>query len=93
MVISQTGDGKPDSVNGCGGVNSTMYIPPTRFNVQLPGKGVGLRSGDTSRPEGHHHRHAAKQRQPLGQDAVLDRLLVRDQSDICLKPRAMCLGS
>lgn len=92
VVINQTGDGKPDSVNGCGGVNSTMYIPPTRFNVQLPGKGVGgfdpaMQAGQEVTITGMLQNSVSRSGKTLFWTVV-----VRDQSDICLKPRAMCLG-
>lgn len=90
VVINQTGDGKADSVNGCGGVNSTMYIPPIRFNVQFPGKGVGgfdpaMQAGQEVTITGMLQNSVSRSGKTLFWTVV-----VRDQSDICLQPRAMC---
>ena len=92
VVINQTGDGKPDSVNGCGGVNSSSYVPPTRFSVQFPGKGVGgfdpmVHAGTEVTITGMLQNSVSRSGKTLFWTVV-----VRDQSDICLKPRAMCLG-
>lgn len=90
VVINQTGDGKPDSVNGCGGVNSTMYIPPIRFNVQFPGKGVGgfdpaMHAGQEVTITGMLQNSVSRSGKTLFWTVV-----VRDQTDLCLQPRANC---
>jgi len=90
IAINQTGDGKADSTNGCGGVNSSMYIPPTRFNVQFPGKGVGgfdpaIHAGQEVTITGMLQNSVSRSGKTLFWTVV-----VRDQTDVCLQPRAMC---
>lgn len=90
IAINQTGDGKADSTNGCGGVNSGSYIPPTRFNVQFPGKGVGgfdpaVHAGQEVTITGMLQNSVSRSGKTLFWTVV-----VRDQTDVCLQPRAMC---
>lgn len=90
VVINLTGDGKPDSVNGCGGVNEKSYVPPTRFSVQFPGKGVGgfdpaMQAGQEVTITGMLQNSVSRSGKTLFWTVV-----VRDQTDVCLQPRAMC---
>lgn len=90
VAINQTGDGKADSTNGCGGVNSSTYIPPNRFNVQFPGKGVGgfdpaLHAGQEVTITGMLQNSVSRSGKTLFWTVV-----VRDQTDVCLLPKAMC---
>lgn len=90
VVLNQTGDGSAESVSGCGGVNSTAYVPPTRFSVQFPGKGVGnfdpaIQAGKEVTITGMLQNSASKSGKTLYWTVS-----VRDQTDVCLLPRAMC---
>jgi hypothetical protein len=90
VVINQSGDGNPESVNGCGGTNSTMYIPPTRFNVQFSGKGVAgfdpaMHAGREVTMTGMLQNSVSKSGK-----TVFWTVVVREESDVCLQPRAMC---
>lgn len=89
VAINQL-DKDPESVNGCGGVNSSSYLPPTRFNVQFPGKGVGgfdpaTQAGKEVTVTGMLQNSVSKSGKTLYFSVV-----VRDKSDVCLEPRAMC---
>lgn len=90
VVLNQTGDGSAESVSGCGGVNSSSYVPPTRFSVQFPGKGVGdfdpaIQAGKEVTITGMLQNSASKSGKTLYWTVS-----VRDQTDVCLLPRAMC---
>lgn len=90
VAINQTGDNDPTSVNGCGGVNSTAYVPPTRFGVQFSGKGVGgfdpaVQAGKEVTITGMLQNSVSKSGKTLYWTVV-----VRDESDVCLLPRAQC---
>jgi hypothetical protein len=90
VTINQTGDNNPESVNGCGGVNTTMYIPPTRFNVQFSGKGVAgfdpaVQAGQEMTITGMLQNGVSKSGKTIFWTVV-----VREESDVCLQPRANC---
>lgn len=90
VQINQTGDNDPESVTGCGGVNSATYVPPTRFSVQFPGKGVGgfdpaTQAGKEVTITGMLQNSASKSGKTLYWTVS-----VRDQTDVCLQPRATC---
>lgn len=90
VAINQTGDGNPESINGCGGTNTTMYIPPTRFNVQFSGKGVGgfdpaIHAGKEVTMTGMLQNSVSKSGK-----TVFWTVVVREEGDVCLQPRASC---
>ncbi len=89
VTINQT-DGDPESLPGCGGVNSSKYIVPYWFSVQFPGKGVGgfdplQHAGTQVTITGMLQNSVSKSGKTL-----YFTVAVRDQSDVCLLPRAMC---
>jgi len=89
VAINQLDD-KADSVEGCGGVNSATYVPPTRFSVQFPGKGVAgfdpsTQAGKEVTITGMLQNSASKSGKTLYWTVA-----VRDESDVCLLPRAQC---
>lgn len=90
VAINQTGDGNPESLSGCGGSNTTMYVPPTRFNVQFSGKGVGgfdpaVHAGKEVTMTGMLQNSVSKSGK-----TVFWTVVVREESDVCLQPRASC---
>lgn len=95
LTINQD-DMDPASIKGCGGINRTEFDPnfANRTNVQLPGKGFGgfdpaTHARATTPTEatfvGMLQNGASKSGKTLFWTAV-----VRDASDVCLKPKAQC---
>jgi len=80
----------PESSGGCGGVNPTGYVAPTRFSVQFPGKGTNgfdpmLHKGKEVTLTGMLQNSVSKSGKTLFWTVV-----VRDPSDVCIGPRATC---
>lgn len=92
IVINVTGDNNPTSVDGCGGVNETKYIAPTRFGVAFPGKGVGgfdplIHAGKDITLTGMLQNGVSRSQKTLFWTVVL-----RDQTDVCINTRSACLA-
>lgn len=83
-------DSDPKSKFGCGGVNETDYVAPTRFSVQFPGKGFGgfdpLKiAGQEATLTGMLQNSVSKSGRTLYWTVV-----IRDTDDVCVGPRAGC---